>query len=227
MAFEYEETVYENQLAEKADVEGFIMEGEAGISFPNGRMQMVNNIDPAEGQKSNFVFWCPEEFPDNIEISWDFYPLREPGLCILFFAAKGQNGKDLFDPDLAERTGEFRQYTNGNINTLHASYFRRKQPQERAFQTCNLRKNAGCNLVMRGGDPLPGVEDADPPYRIRIIKYGPEVNFYINDLQIYQWLDDGKTYGPVYKGGRIGFRQMAPLKAEYSNLTVKKVKKTK
>jgi hypothetical protein len=46
------------------------------------------------------------------------------------------------------------------------------------------------------------------------------VELSINDLPIFQWRDDGLTFGPPLGGGKVGFRQMAPLIAEYANLTV-------
>jgi hypothetical protein len=214
------EIIYENPLARPEDLRGFCLEGQAELSFPNGRMRMENHLDPALGQKANFVFWCPEELPDDIAISWDFWPLREPGLCILFFAARGRAGQDIFDPALPPRTGEYDLYHHGAINALHVSYFRRKQTEERAFHTCNLRKSFGFHLVAQGADPLPSVEDAKPPYHIRLTKRGAEAAFFINDLPILRWLDDGQSYGPLLGGGKIGFRQMAPLVAEYANLRV-------
>lgn len=56
--------------------------------------------------------------------------------------------------------------------------------------------------------------------RKRRIKIRGEILFKINDLSIIQWQDDGKTYGPLLEDGKIGFRQMAPLVAEYANLKV-------
>ena len=216
-------TIYRNPLATPADVAGWRIEGDAEITFEAGRLRMANRRDPAEGQAANFVFWCPEEFPDNIAISWDFWPVHEPGLCILFFAAKGREGQDLFDPTLARRTGEYPQYHTGDINALHVSYFRRMFETKRAFHTCNLRKSHGFHLVCQGADPLPDVADARPPYRIRVVKTARQVDFAIDDLPIFTWTDDGETYGPVLAGGKIGFRQMAPLIAEYANLTVQEV----
>jgi len=105
------------------------------------------------------------------------------------------------------------------------SYFRRRFPAERAFHTCNLRKSYGFHLVAQGADPLPSVADATPPYRVRLVQCGPEVAFAINDLEVFRWRDDGSTYGPVLGGGKIGFRQMAPLMAEYANLTVHAVER--
>lgn len=218
--------IYENPLATELDVSGFRLEGDAAISFPLERMRIENRRDPSEGQKANLVYWCPEDLPADIAISWDFWPIREPGLCILFFAAAGIEGQDLFDPGLALRTGEYKMYHHGDINAFHLSYFRRRWPQERAFHTCNLRKSYGFHMVAQGADPLPSVTDATPPYRIQLIKCGPEVAFYINDLPVLNWVDDGQTCGPFLGGGKIGFRQMAPLIAEYTNLKVHAVKRS-
>jgi hypothetical protein len=212
--------LYENPLARESDVADFRMEGQAKVFFVNGRMRMQNALDPALGQASNFVYWCPREFPDDVEISFEFRPIQEPGLCILFFAAKGI-GKDLFDPLLPRRTGEYKQYHSGAINALHVSYFRRLAAEARAFHLCNLRKSKGFHLVTQGADPIPSVPDVQAPFRIAVLKKGPLVRFSINELVLFEWTDDGNRYGPVLTGGRIGFRQMAPLLGEYANLKVR------
>jgi hypothetical protein len=100
------------------------------------------------------------------------------------------------------------------------SYFRRKNEDERAFHTCNLRKSYGFHLVAQGADPIPDADECSAPYHISL-EYRPEnLHFYINDLPILDFKDDGRSYGPLLAGGRIGFRQMAPLKAAYSHLAV-------
>ena len=43
------------------------------------------------------------------------------------------------------------------------------------------------------------------------------------ELAIFAWEDDGMSYGPILGEGKIGFRQMTPLIAEYSNLVVREV----
>ena len=142
--------IYENPLASEADVKDFVMEGSASVYFENGKMRMKNNLSADMGQKSNFVFWCPVDFPSDVEIEWRFRPIEEPGLCILFFSAKGINGEDLFDPSLAPRDGQYNLYHSGDINAYHVSYFRRKWDEERSFHTCNLRKSKGFHLVTQG-----------------------------------------------------------------------------
>ncbi|MBO5278041.1 MAG: DUF1961 family protein [Lachnospiraceae bacterium] len=216
--------IYENPLVCEEDVKDFILEGKAAITFPQGRMRLENKLASEEGQKANYVLWCPQDFPSDVLITWDFYPVREPGLCMMFFAAKGKGGEDLFDSSLQKRTGEYVQYHHGDINAFHISYFRRKEPDERAFHTCNLRKSYGFYLTAQGGDPIPDVADAKPPYHIAVLKKGNEVRFYIDELEIFCFVDDGETYGSLLGGGKIGFRQLAPFIGEYENLKVYEVK---
>jgi hypothetical protein len=222
--FERAELLYENPLESSADVEDWTLEGNAAITFPRDRMRMENVEDPAEVAQPHYVHWCAEEFPDEIEISWDFWPLSEPGLCMIFFAATGRNGEHVLDAGLDERTGIYNQYFDGDIDTFHASYFRRNHhgdpKHEIEFQTINLRKSKGFDLVARGGDPIPSVKDANPPYEMSVIKSGPHVSVSVDGLEVLHFVDDGEAYGPTLGGGSIGFRQMAPTMGEYANLTV-------
>jgi hypothetical protein len=215
------ELLYENPLNNDAAVADWIREGQPVVSFPMGRLRLENGMAASEGQASNYLFWCPEQFPADIIVRWRFRPLREPGLAMFWFSATGTEGRDLFDPSLAERTGQYRQYFDGDINAYHLSYFRRKNPEdERAFHTCNMRKSHGFHLVTQGADPIPSVIDVHSDYQIELVHCQNHVRFSINDLPILQWFDDGSVGGPPHGPGRIGFRQMAPLIAEYADLKV-------
>ncbi|WP_042462363.1 DUF1961 family protein [Neobacillus dielmonensis] len=219
--FEKGECLYANPLASPQDISNWILEGEAKVGFESNRLHLENELDPEiYGDNSHWVYWCPVSFTDKIMIEWEFSPIREPGLCMIFFAATGRNGEDLFDPSLPARHGQYPEYHSGSINCLHLSYFRHKHADERAFRTCNLRKSYGFHLAAMAADPLPPVEDAISPYHMKLIKYEGIVQFSINELQVLEWEDDGSMYGPVYGGGKIGFRQMAPMKAAYSNLKI-------
>ena len=219
------ETLYENPLARQEDVADWVMEGDGAVSFPKGRMRQESLRPREAGQAGNIVHWCPLNFPDGIAVSWEFQPLTEPGLAILFFSALGFNGEDVLSGGLAARNGPYGQYHHGDFNALHVSYFRRN-PQENEFQTCNLRKSHGFHLVAQGADPLPTAGFALNPYRMKLVKCGAEVAFGMGyrdeELTVLRWTDDGRTYGPVLGPGKIGFRQMTPLIAEYSNLVVRK-----
>ena len=220
---ETREVLYDTPLDAPNCIETFVLEGTGATSFPMGALRLDSCLDPEQGQAANIVFWCPEQFPDHIRITWDFRPIHEPGLAILFFAAQGHGGQDLLGPSLARRNGPYDQYHHGDLDALHVSYFRRKAPKERAFQRCNLRKSHGFHLVAQGADPLPGVADVHEPYRMTLIKSGRTVHFGIRDLPVFSWSDLGTDFGPPLGGGRIGFRQMAPLIAEYSNLRVEAI----
>ena len=149
--FEFGELIYDNPLSSTSDIEGFRLEGDAAITFPNGRMRMENRRDPGEGQAANFVFWCPEDFPTDIAVTWDFWPVREPGLCILFFSALGRGGEDIFDPSLAPRAGEYKQYHSSDINALHVSYFRRKGTQRARFSSLQFAQELWFSHGLSGG----------------------------------------------------------------------------
>ena len=77
--------IYDNSLASSELVKDFVLEGQARITFDGGVMRMENALSADNGQKANYVYWCPVEFPENVEITWDFRPVKEPGLAIIFF----------------------------------------------------------------------------------------------------------------------------------------------
>ncbi len=222
------ELIYANPLRKATDVAGFRLEGEALIDFDTGQMRLKNKMSAEAGQASNFVYWCPELLPDDIEISWNFTAEAEPGLCILFFAAQGLlDGKEVsvLDPRLKPRAGIYEQYTQSDVSALQIAYFRRRWDTERAFHLCNLRHAPGFELLAQGADPLPDIADAKPPYRITVRKSVTGVAFLIDNLHVLSWASEKPQSGPLPTVGRIGFRQMAPLVALYSDLEVRRLPK--
>lgn len=212
--------IYENPLASEKDLERFVLEGKARMTFPEGKLRLENAESAVSGQKANYVLWCRETFPADFLMEISFQPIREPGLAMIFFAAGGINGEDLFDSTLTARTGEYPQYHHGDINAFHLSFFRRKEPDERSFHTCNLRKSHGFHLTAQGADPLPDAADATAPYRLSLLKKGPEVRFAVEGLEVLHFTDDGTTWGPLLGTGKIGLRQLAPMIGEYSDWKV-------
>ncbi len=221
-----EETLYSNPLATAADCADWMLEGDGLLSFPRQRLRLESSRPMSEGQAANIVFWCPQRFPDHIRISWNFQPLHEPGLAMLFYAASARSdGGSIFPPHCAERNGPYDQYHHGDINALHVSYFRRRNPTELQFRTCNLRKSHGFHLVAQGADPLPEALHAHQPYRISVLKSGPFTSFAINDLSLFTWHDPGTAAtGPVLGSGYLGFRSMSPMIAEYHDLKVERIR---
>jgi hypothetical protein len=210
--------LYENRFTEPADLDGFVMEGRADAVIRDEALEMTTYLTQTGDRNAHCVYWCPHDFPADIEITWEFTAVADRGLSMLFFAATGRNGEDLFDPALPERAGYYDQYHSGAINAFHASYYRRTGVEPLNISV--LRKSAGFRKVAWGADPLPTSDLAQPPYRMRLAKLGGRVAFAINDLQLWSFTDDGETYGPVLGGGKIGFRQMAPMVGRYANLRV-------
>lgn len=223
-SYERGEVIYSNPLATPADIKGFVMEGEARTTFPNGRLRIENLLSPDLGQKANLVFWCPERFPDNISIRWEFQPFREPGLAMMFFACSGMNGEDVLDASLKPRAGEYNHYKDGDLRTLHISYFRRRLVTERAFHLVNLRRTPGFKLVAQTPDPLPPFADWPGPYVMEIIKSGNVVIMKMNGMIVLDSLNFEADILDQYTVGNIGFRQMAPLIGEYANFSVARVR---
>ncbi|EGY19546.1 hypothetical protein VD0002_g5416 [Verticillium dahliae] len=214
-----EKLLYSNPLNSTADVATWVAEGPVNATAVDGVLELSGGgtID------QHFVFWAPEVFPDRIRITWEFSPRNEPGLAIFFFGAASVAGGSIFDKSLKPRNGQYPQYHSSDIRTLHASYFRRRWPEERALHVANLRKSPGFNLVAQGADPIPPVVDAAGAfYRVTVIKDKRDVQFLVNDLPLFSFRDD-KSTGPVVRDGRIGFRQMSPLVARYRNLQVWKL----
>lgn len=211
------EILYCNDLTTLDDLDGWVAEGPHHAEAADDGLLFSSS----GGWDDHWVLWCPEKFPDAVSIEWDFSPREEPGLAMLFFGAMGVGGRDLFDPSLAVRTGKYPQYHSSDVHTLHASYFRRRWEDERAFHTANLRKSPGFHLVTQGADPIPPVVDAKGAfYRIRVTKDGAAVSMAVDDLDLWRWTDDEST-GPRVRDGYIGFRQMAPLVGCYRNLEVR------
>lgn len=215
--FEIGDVIYENSLSSERDIEKVVIEssteGQPVITFNNGGMQLESGV--------HFLLWFPDDFSDNIAISWDFLPKNDDGLAMFWFHAMGKKGENLFDTSLQERTGKYSQYNRGDINAYHVAYYRRNPWDDPHLNTVNLRKSHGHHLAVIRANPIPSVKYIEEPYRINVIKSGPYIRMTINDILILDWKDDiGDEY---WKEGKIGFRQMANLVAEYSNLRVNKV----
>lgn len=199
------------------------IEADAALSSPLGRMRMESRRPPSEGQAANFVAWLPWEIPDEFVAEWSFWPVTEPGLAMVFFGAQARGGGDLFAPSLPRRSGEYDQYRYGEVDAYHLSYFRRSLPEERRLHTINLRRSYGSHLLGQGADPVPGVADAVGPYRLRLSRRAGRVSFAVDGMPVLDCADRGPGVPPVTGGGYLGFRQMAPLIAEYADLELSAV----
>ncbi len=212
--------VYRNPLAAPADLRGLRTEGDVALTTPLGRLRMESRRPASEGQRANFVVWFPCLLPEEFTVQWRFWPLAEPGLAMVFFCARLRGGGDACGEEAAPRTGEYDQYRYGDIDTYHLSYFRRSSPDERRLRTVNLRRSHGFRLLGQGADPIPEVAAAGAPYHLLLARERGRVRFCVDGLTVLDAPDAADGAPPLPGGGRLGFRQLAPMIAEYSDLVV-------
>lgn len=175
------------------------------------------------GEAMHHVFWCPEDFPNLFIAEWEVQNLHtEAGLVIVFFAARGIHGEDIFAETLPKRDGTFDQYTLGKIRSYHISYYA-NAAHNKDRGHANLRKNNTFQLVQQGEKGIPTL--STDIHHVQLLKDGARIAMYIDGRKIIDWTDDGKTWGPVWDSGKIGFRQMQWTKFRYRNFKVWSLKK--
>ena len=205
--------LYENTLASERELNDWKLEGPAAIEFKDDWMHMYS-----PNEEGHHVYWCPEDFPSDFIAEWELQNIEpDAGLCIVFFSAIGQNGKDIFDPSIKLRDGVFKKYTKSDINNYHISYYANGK-DKKGREVAHLRKNAGFNKVQIGEPGIP-VQSTEI-HKMKLVKKGNHIAMSIDDREIINWVDDGKEYGAVLGGGKIGFRQMKWTHFRYRNFRV-------
>lgn len=211
--------LYQTPLAQPDEVHPWVMEGPGEVAFADGWMKMWSTRpDAPKGTNGHIVFWCPVDFPASFIAEWDVQILEDDGLTIVFFAAEGAEGEDIFDPGLPPRDGTFTDYTRGAVTSYHISYYA-STPSFPGRATANLRKNNHFYLVASGPVAIPARSKA--VHRLRLIKDGPHVQFQTDGKVILDYTDPGgPRYGPVHAGGKIALRQMQWTVGQYRNFRV-------
>lgn len=208
------ELLYETRMDGHDSLAGWVAEGPLDLRFENGHVIMRSRAFAG-----NTVFWCPHDFPDRLVAEWEFEPLSHYGLAIVFFAAKGENGEDIFDPALPARNGEFRHYIRGAITSYHVSYFANVRDFQMGRVDSNLRKNNRFYRV--GGGPVAIAPGARGWHHVRLVKDGNRIQLAANGRTYVDWIDDDpERYGPPHEDGKIGLRQMTPTIGRYRNFRV-------
>lgn len=75
-------------------------------------------------------------------------------------------------------------------------------------------------MVAQGGAPIPDADECVKMYELALEKKGNVVRFWVENIEVFCYVDDGETYGQFLSGGKIGFRQLAPMIGEYADLKV-------
>jgi len=207
--------IYSRELEHATDTRDWRLEGPGELEFAANGMTL-RSLRP-DGRNGHVVYWVPEEFPADFVAEFDFEVLTEHGLNILFFAARGMEGQDALAPDLTARDGTFIQYTHGDLDSYHISYFANSPNDARSV--ANLRKNSGFYLLANGPVGLAAGGHGETHHAL-LVKSGGHLRMAVDGRKIIDFTDDGVRAGPVLQGGKIGFRQMQWSATRYHRLRV-------
>jgi len=213
ISYKKQSVLYQNKFSTPDYIKDWVLEGDAKVFIKNNWLEMYS-----PDQKSHHVFWCPKEIPANFIAEWELQNLNtDAGLCIVFFAAKGINGKDVMHASQKKRTGIFKQYTKGDLNNYHISYYTNnpKKP-DRPFS--HIRKNKGFVVVQYGEKGIPA--DSKSIHKVQLVKKENQITMAIDGREIINWKDDNEKNGLAYQEGKIAFRQMQWSHFRYRNLKI-------
>jgi hypothetical protein len=209
--------IYKNEFANADQLNNWKMEGPGILEFKDGWMHMYS-----PGEDWHHVLWCPEDFPASFIAEWEMQNMNpDAGLCIVFFATTGLNEEDIFDQSLPERDGTFHYYIKDKLKGYHISYYA-NNPNNTEREASHLRKNNMFEMVQAGPEGIP--KNSRKKHQVRLIKEGARIVMFVDDDKIIDWTDDGKSLGPVYQHGKIGFRQMQWSHFRYRNFKVWEIK---
>ncbi|MBN1672764.1 MAG: DUF1961 family protein [Kiritimatiellae bacterium] len=180
----------------------WVFEGQGRVWTEGGLLHMTS-------AGSHVVLWNTRVFPGDFLLEFAMTPDdAATGLAIVFFCTTAkETGGGIFELPLPYRGGDFKKYHSGALNGYHVSYWAgANQKGGVPRRTCNLRKNCGFYMPTCGIDRIWG-EHAGP-HRVRLLKVGGKIRVEARGMLAAAFDDDGKTYGPVWRGGAIGLRQM-------------------
>jgi hypothetical protein len=210
--------IYSNDFLTPEHVSDWVMEGPGQLKFKDGWMEMYSPY-----QKMHHVYWCPETFPESFVAEWQVQNLNpEAGLLIIFFAATGLEGQDIFDTTLVERDGRFFQYIQGDLKSYHISYYANAEHNPDRGSS-NLRKNNTFSLLQSGPVGIPTHSTA--VHTIKLLKRKEHIRLFVDDREVINYRDrlpvvNGVNIGSPLLGGKIGFRQMRWSHFRYRNFRV-------
>lgn len=205
--------IHESELAEQADIDGWVMEGPGEVRFEDGWMILASGAPTAENRTGHFTFWTPVDLPEEYLIRWRFRPVNAQGLAMMILDAQGLGGEDLFDPSLAPRHGNFPEYWRGDIRSYHFSYLD-------SGEWVRVNKNPNKLLFAMGLRPR---YEAGRVYELSVMKRDDHLIHAIDGQVIFDAEDREAWFGPPWHGGKLGLRQMKPCVAAYQDLRIYRI----
>lgn len=199
----------------------WVLEGDGWALVRDGALILeTNNFQPPprwNGEKivstpcAHLVLWLNRRFPDGILVEYTMEPHdSRRGLHILFFSATPPEGGSIFQEGLKKRDGVFVNYVRnpGELVSYHISFW--GSPYMRRG-TSHLRKNNHFTMLAVGDDRI--THRGERPYPIRVLKDGGIIRAEVNGGVVFDFEDDGKRNGPIYRDGYLGFRMMGDARS--------------
>ena len=206
---------------------GWIAEGWGGADICAGKLWVAPVAFESCGKRgensakgpSHMVVWNKRRFPADMMFEFTVnHNGSDNGLTLVFSAAEGQQGQDIFDLNLPPRNGVYRNYNKGRLKNYTVSYWsRNKKPslvlRGEAYSN-RIRKNPGANVLATNASLTDKCNDCD--YRVRILKIGGHITAEINGT-VVNHVTDAEAHG----GGYIGLRSMQGVdKVSYDDFKV-------
>ncbi len=193
----------------------WIAEGWGGADVCDGKLWVAPSAFEACGERagnpdqepSHMVVWNKTRFPADVIFEFTVnHHGSDNGLTLVFFAADGAEGQDIFDLELPPRNGVYRNYNKGRLRNYTVSYWsRNKKPSLVAKgeqYTNRIRKNPGANIIATDDSLTDKCNDCD--FKVRILKVAGNISVEINGVVANHVVDSDAPHG----GGYIGLRSM-------------------
>ena len=206
---------------------GWIAEGSGGAKICEGKLWVAPSKFStcgetqaiAESDPSNMVLWNAKKFPSDLLLEFTVnHHGSNNGLTLVFFAAQGLNGRDIFDLALPPRRADYKSYNRGLANYT-VSYWSRNRHKNaiknRERYSNRVRKNPGMNLLASNPSQTDVCNNCE--YNVRILKIGGAITVEVNGEVVNHLTDTDRPH----ESGYIGLRSMRGVnKISYDNFRV-------
>jgi len=210
----------------------WIAEGWGGANVCDGKLRVApaafetcgERMQSSANEPSHMVVWNKNRFPADMMFEFTVnHHGSDDGLTLVFFAAQGVEGQDIFDLELPPRNGVYRNYNRDRLSNYTDSYWsRNKKPSlvAKGEQFTNrIRKNPGANIIATNDSRTDKCSDCD--FKVRILKIAGNITVEIGGVVANHVIDAESPHG----GGYIGLRCMRGVdKVSYDNFRVWSVK---
>ncbi len=190
----------------------WIVEGTGTVEADGGALVLREDADGR-----GMVVWLKRPVSETFDWVFDVSFSNNRCIGVFFFAATGPDGMDVLHPSLS-RTGDYEEYLRGHVNTYSVS-LHRYWPDGRRNPGSNIRRNPGAHIIASAPDPA---IEAGVTYRVNVSKRGAHIRTEVDGVSLHDVTDDG-SFGPIWQGGKVGFRLRgdASCSMAVSNVTIR------